>query len=152
MTFRAILAALTLAAGLAPTPGLATPGLSDRFVSDPSTGIALYGFDPVAYFVEGRPVPGRRDIEAEWNGSAWRFSSEANRAAFLSAPEVYAPRFGGYDPARISSGVAVSGHPLLFTVKGERLYLFRTAADRDAFNDARDAATAWPQVEAQLAN
>ncbi|WP_020180701.1 YHS domain-containing (seleno)protein [Methylopila sp. M107] len=150
MTVRSFLAALTLAAGLAPTLCLATPGLNERIVADPSTGIALYGFDPVAYFVDGRPVPGRRDIEAEWNGAAWRFSSEANRAAFLSAPEVYAPRFGGYDPAGVSSGVAVAGHPLLFTVLGDRLYLFRTAADRDGFEGAAKAAAAWPKVLAGL--
>ena len=144
--------ALALALGLGAAPASAVPGLNERFVADPSTGVALYGFDPVAYFTEGRPVPGRRDIEAEWNGAAWRFASEANRAAFLSAPQVYAPRFGGYDPAGVSSGVAVAGHPLLFVVRDERLYLFRTSADRDAFSDARAAAIAWPKVEAGLAD
>lgn len=150
MALRQIFGASALALGLSAAPVLATPGLTEHVVSDPSSGIALYGFDPVAYFTEGRPVPGRRDIEAEWNGAAWRFASEANRAAFLSAPEAYAPRFGGYDPQGVSAGVAVPGHPLLFAIREDRLYLFRTGADRDAFRDARSAAAVWPKVEATL--
>lgn len=141
-----LLAALSIAA-----PALAVPGLSERVVSDPMSGIALYGFDPVAYFTEGRAMPGRRDVEAEWNGAAWRFASEANRAAFLSAPEVYAPRFGGYDPAGVADGVATAGHPLLFSIKGERLYLFRSADDRRAFSNMASAEKAWPKVRAELA-
>lgn len=142
-----LLAALSIAA-----PAHAVPGLSERVVADPMSGIALYGFDPVAYFTEGRAVPGRRDVEAEWNGAAWRFASEANRAAFLSAPEVYAPRFGGYDPVGVASGVATAGHPLLFAIRGERLYLFRTPDDRRAFDDLGGAETAWPRVQAELAD
>lgn len=141
-----LLAALSLAA-----PAHAVPGLTERVVSDPMSGIALYGFDPVAYFTQGRAVPGRRDVEAEWNGAAWRFASEANRAAFLSAPEVYAPRFGGYDPVGVAGGVAAAGHPLLFSIRDERLYLFRTADDRRAFDNLASAEKAWPQVRAELA-
>lgn len=150
MALKPILGALALALGLSAAPVSATPGLTEHVVSDPVSGIALYGFDPVAYFTEGRPVPGRRDIEAEWHGAAWRFASEANRAAFLSAPEVYAPRFGGYDPSGVSAGVAVPGHPLLFSIREDRLYLFRTKADRDAFGDARSAMAAWPKLEKTL--
>ena len=143
---------IALAVALAPSASFATPGLSEHYVSDPSSGIALYGYDPVAYFTEGRPVPGRRDIEAEWGGAAWRFSSEANRAAFLSSPQTYAPRFGGYDPSAVAVGVAAAGHPLLFVVSGERLYLFRTEADRRSFDGDRRAEANWPRIAAELAN
>ena len=50
----------------------------------------------------------------------------------------------------VASGVAAAGHPLLFSIRGERLYLFRAAADRDAFSDARRAENAWPEVRAGL--
>lgn len=154
MIFNRIWAAavVAVALGCAASAAQATPGLNDRVVADPASGIALYGYDPVAYFTDGRPVRGRRDIEAEWAGAAWRFASEANRAAFLSAPDVYAPRFGGYDPEAVASGMAVAGHPLLFKVKAERLYLFRTEAERDAFYDARVADTSWPKVSAELSD
>lgn len=138
------------AAMMASAPALAVPGLNERVVADPASGIALYGYDPVAYFTEGRAVRGSRAVEAEWQGAAWRFASEANRAAFLSAPQVYAPRFGGYDPAAVASGIAAAGHPLLYRIEGERLYLFRTEADRDAFRDAHVADAAWPKVAAEL--
>lgn len=129
----------------------ATPGLTERIVSDPASGVALYGYDPVAYFTKRQAVPGRRHIEAEWGGAAWRFSSEANRAAFLSAPEVYAPRFGGYDPTAVARGAAAAGHPLLFKIRGERLYLFRGPGERDAFADPSGAEAAWPGLRARLA-
>lgn len=152
MIARKLAGALALGIGIASLPSLADalPGLNERVVSDPSSGVALYGYDPVAYFTEGRPVRGRRDVEVEWAGAAWRFASEANRAAFLSAPDVYAPRFGGYDPEAVALGIAVAGHPLLFKVRGDRLYLFRTRTDREAFKDAGVADIAWPKVAAGL--
>lgn len=154
MTVAKLAGALALGVGLACLAGSAgaTPGLNEKFVSDPSTGIALYGFDPVAYFTEGRAVRGRRDVEAEWNGAAWRFANEANRAVFLSSPETYAPRFGGYDPSAVADGVAVAGHPLMFRIQGERLYLFRDAHARDGFADVTTANRSWPKVEAGLTN
>lgn len=154
MKFRTTLWALALGLAVVLLPALAgaTPGLNERVVADPASGIALYGYDPVAYFTDGKAVLGRRDVEAEWGGAAWRFVSQANRAAFLSRPDVYAPRFGGYDPAAIAEGVPAAGHPLLFRVAGERLYLFRTRETRDAFAGPHLAATSWPKVEAGLTN
>ena len=70
---------------------------TDMIVADPLSGIAIFGFDPVAYFVEGRARAGERGHEAIWSGVAWRFCSEANRIAFLRNPDVFAPAFGGYD-------------------------------------------------------
>lgn len=151
MDFTRFMAAGTAAVlALAPLAARAVPGLNEHVVADPATGVALFGYDPVAYFTDGRPTPGSRLIEAEWAGSAWRFSNEANRAAFLSAPEVYAPRYGGYDPLSVAKGFAAAGHPLLFVIRGDRLYLFRTAADRDAFSGPGEADRAWPVVDAGL--
>ncbi|MFC3694724.1 YHS domain-containing (seleno)protein [Chenggangzhangella methanolivorans] len=152
MTIAKLAGALALGVGLACLGGLAeaTPGLNEKIVADPSTGVALYGFDPVAYFTDGKAVRGRRDVEAEWNGAAWRFANEANRAVFLSSPETYAPRFGGYDPSAVATGVAVAGHPLIFRIEGKRLYLFSTAQTRDGFGDLASAQKSWPKLEAEL--
>ncbi|PZQ17120.1 MAG: hypothetical protein DI565_07010 [Ancylobacter novellus] len=152
MTFGKLAALAALGIACLAAPAKATPGLNDRIVSDPSTGIALYGFDPVAYFTEGRAVPGRRDVEAEWGGAAWRFANEANRAVFLSSPETYAPRFGGYDPAAVVSGAAIAGHPLLFRIEPDGLYLFRSSEGRDAYVDIAAARRVWPKIEAGLAD
>jgi hypothetical protein len=67
-----------------------------------ATGLAISGFDPVAYFTDSKAVPGRPELELNLKGVVWRFRSEGNRAAFQLAPDAYAPRFGGYDPVAIS--------------------------------------------------
>jgi hypothetical protein len=61
---------------------------------DPYTGLAISGFDPVAYFTDGKPVFGRPDLELRVDGVIWRFRNEGDRAAFADHPEVYTPRFG----------------------------------------------------------
>ena len=81
----------------------------------------------------------------------WRFRNEGNRAAFIANPEVYMPRFGGYDPVAVARGASALGHAELWTIAEERLYLFYTAAARDAFADDPDAAIGaaervWPAV------
>ena len=66
-------------------------------------------------------------------GAVWRFRNEGNRAAFAEHPDVYMPRFGGYDPVAIARGTSVPGHPLFWTVTGERLYLFYSEEARADF-------------------
>lgn len=67
---------------------------------------------------------GRPDIELNKDGAVWRFSNEGNRGAFALHPEVYTPRFGGYDPVAIGRDRSVPGHPMFWVVVGQRLYLF----------------------------
>lgn len=57
---------------------------------------AIRGYDPVAYFVAGKPVKGSKEFTHQWNGASWYFSSAGNRDLFKSAPEKYAPQYGGY--------------------------------------------------------
>ena len=78
-------------------------------------------------------MPGRAGLELSLGGAVWQFRNEGNRAAFAEHPEVYMPRFGGYDPVAIARGVSVPGHPLIWAVVGERLYLFYDADARAAF-------------------
>ena len=49
--------------------------------------LAVSGYDPVAYFTEGRPVEGSSDFELEWNDATWRFASQANLETFKADPE-----------------------------------------------------------------
>lgn len=123
----------------------------DRIVVNPESGLAISGFDPVAYFTDGKPQFGRPELELTLGGTVWRFHNEGNRAAFAEHPEVYMPRFGGYDPVAIARGNSVPGHPLFWAVTGERLYLFYSATARDDFLTSPgrviDAATRkWPEV------
>jgi hypothetical protein len=126
-----------------------------KIVVNAATGLALSGVDPVAYFVDGKPVFGSPDLELTRFGTIWRFRNQGNRAAFVQSPEIYMPQFGGYDPVAILRGRAVPGHPLIWSVKNERLYLFYDEADRAAFQADPDriiatAARRWPALEQTL--
>ncbi|MGB6707437.1 MAG: YHS domain-containing (seleno)protein [Pseudolabrys sp.] len=81
-----------------------------------TSGLSISGFDPVAYFTEGKALFGRPELELNLDGAVWRFSNEGNRGAFAKHPEVYSPRFGGYDPVAIGRGRSVPGHPLIWVV------------------------------------
>ncbi len=129
---------------------------NDRIVIDPYTGIALSGFDPVAYFTDAKPKIGRPNVELRFDGAVWRFKNEGNRAAFAEHPEVYLPRFGGYDPVAIARGASVPGHPLFWSITGERLYFFYSARARATFlaepgNIIEAAERKWPEVARSIA-
>ncbi|HEX5212781.1 MAG TPA: YHS domain-containing (seleno)protein [Pseudolabrys sp.] len=113
--------------------GSAISAPNDPVVVNASTGLAISGFDPVAYFVDGKPKIGRANFELRLDGVVWRFINKGNRAAFAENPEVYRPRFGGYDPVAIARGNSVPGHPLFWAVDRQRLYLFYSAEARATF-------------------
>jgi hypothetical protein len=115
------------------------------------TGLAISGFDPVAYFTDHKPRFGKPELEISLKGAVWRFENPGNRAAFAAHPEVYMPRFGGYDPVAVARGASVPGHPLFWTVMSERLYLFYSPDARAVFlaDPGRIIETAerrWPAV------
>jgi hypothetical protein len=131
-------------------PG-ARAAASDPVVVDRHTGLALSGFDPVAFFADARPVPGSAAVELRLAGAVWRFENVGNRAAFAARPDVYMPRFGGHDPVAAARGVAVPGNPLVWFISGERLYLFYSRKALDAFAGDPDrfiaaAERKWPQI------
>ena len=69
-------------------------------------GVAIMGYDPVAYFTEGKPMKGSEEFAYEWLGTPWYFAHAKHRDMFAAAPEKYSPQFGGY----CSIGVSVDGH------------------------------------------
>jgi hypothetical protein len=123
----------------------------ERIVVNPNSGLGLSGFDPVAYFTDQKPVIGKPELEYTLGRAVWRFANAGNRAAFIENPDVYIPRFGGYDPVAIARGTSVPGHPLFWAVAADRLYVFYSEAARAAFaiDPGRTIATAerkWPEV------
>jgi len=147
--------ALGLLAGIASATA-APAGEPEPLVVNPNTGLALSGFDPVAYFADGKPEFGRPELELRNNGIVWRFRNEGDRAAFADHPEVYTPRFGGYDPVAVARGNSVPGHPLFWAVSGERLYLFYDAEARAEFladpgGVIARATRKWPEVSRGIA-
>jgi hypothetical protein len=86
--------ALVLGLALALDRRPAGAATTERLVVDRHTGLALYGYDPVAYFTDAEPLVGRPEFELSYAGAVWRFRNEGNRAAFNDRPDVYMPGFG----------------------------------------------------------
>ena len=124
-------------------------------VTDPLTGIAMDGYDPVSYFTDPDPQEGKPDFEYVWQGVPWYFESAANRDVFQRSPEVYAPQFGGHCPMSLSRGYLSDGKPRLYAIHALKLYFFYSTANRDAFMLAQSEAISgananWPKLSAQL--
>ena len=129
---------------------------TERVVVNRYSGLAIEGFDPVAYFIDKQPVMGLPEFEASQAGAVWRFHNEGNRASFVAHPEVYGPQFGGYDPVDVARGVAFAGNPRFWAIAGSRLYLFGLEEHRDEFaadpeRFVQAAQARWPKLEQTLA-
>lgn len=131
-------------------------GLVETFVTDPLTGVALEGYDPVSYFTGPDPMMGSPDFGYEWGGVSWYFSSPANRDVFMRNPEIYAPQYGGHCLVSLSRGFLSDGKPRLYAITGMKLYLFYSVANREAFFGSGDGVVAtadgqWDALKGQLA-
>lgn len=123
--------------------------------SDASTGFAIGGFDPIAYFTDRRAVEGRQDCEWEWRGVTWRFANSGNLAAFREHPEIYVPEFGGYGAMTIARGYTAPGNPRIWALRNDRLYLFYSAEDQRLWQEDPDrwidlANKNWPKLRETL--
>jgi len=147
---------LAILGALAFSPFAAQAATTERVIVNRYTGLAIEGFDPVAYFVDASPERGLEDFEASEAGAVWRFRNEGNRASFVAHPDVYGPQFGGYDPIDLARGVPYAGNPRFWAIAGQRLYLFGREDNRDAFaadpaRFAREAHARWPALRQGLA-
>jgi hypothetical protein len=129
---------------------------TERVVVSRYTGLAIEGFDPVAYFADARALVGLPAYEVSESGAVWRFRNEGNRASFIAHPDIYGPQFGGYDPFDLARGVTYAGNPRLWLVSRERLYLFGREENRDAFaadpeHFLHEAVERWPELQETLA-
>lgn len=151
---RLLAAAAIFAASLAALP-LRAAVTTELMISERHSGLALFGYDAVSYYIDGIAQAGSPRFEVSFGGLTWRFRSEANRAAFLAEPGTFIPNFGGYDPLAVIRGVPVAGHPSVFAIHRDELFLFATEESRDEFLRRPDpllqaARTAWPAVRKTL--
>ena len=86
-------------------------------------GIAIRGYDTVAYWTDGKPVEGSEKFETEWEGAKWRFSSQENLDLFTGDPERYAPQYGGYCAYGVAQGALVKIEPENWSIINDKLYL-----------------------------
>jgi YHS domain-containing protein len=145
--------ALVLALGLL---SLAQPASADGPINSSTwTGVAITGYDPVAYFVEGRPVEGSSDFTYEWMGAKWRFATTANRDAFATNPEQYAPQYGGYCAYAVAQGATADIDPNAWRIVGGKLYLNLSKSvqarwEQDIRGFVAKADANWPEIRAKL--
>lgn len=139
---------LTMIAMLLPLSGLVAATLQpvsaqsivSAILTDPLTGIAIGGMDPVSYFTEPAPLPGRPEYELTWHGVPWLFANAANMEVFKRHPDVYAPQYGGHGAMSMARGFLSDADPQMYLVYKQRLYLFYSASNREAFRLSPDAA------------
>lgn len=136
--------------GLTDRNGVAA-GATKRLVNLDESGLAIQGYDPVAYFTDQRPTPGTPEYAAVFNGATYRFASAEHKDAFEHDPARYAPAFGGYcayaasinkvspiDSAfwQIQDGLLILQH----TKRAYELY------NRDAAGNLVKADANWPRL------
>ncbi len=147
MSLRTLSAALCLALGLS----LASPARAADPVYTNWRGLALSGYDPVAYFEQGKAVAGSAQYELEWRDATWRFASAEHLAAFRAAPERYAPQYGGYCAWAVSNGYTASSDPEAWRIVDGKLYLnysreIQEKWETDVPGNVRRADGHWPEL------
>ena len=88
-----------------------------------SDGVAIRGYDPVAYFRDGGPRPGKPEFSVRHGGAVWRFASAEHKALFEAEPERYLPAYGGFCAYGTSRGYLVKIEPDAWSIVDGRLYL-----------------------------
>jgi len=123
-------------------------------VNTDATGFVIRGYDPVAFFTEGRPVPGRPDFSAEYKGGTYLFATAANRDAFKANPEKYAPRYGGYCAYGVAVGKKFDIDAASWRIVDGKLYfnlnpviLQKWSAEANEY--IRKSEENWPQIRSK---
>lgn len=96
-------------------------------LAESTARLVLKGYDPVAYFTDGKPVQGDPGISYEFDEGRYYFANEHHRAMFVAEPERYAPQFGGYCTGSMSRGVRNEGHPEAWIIADGKLFVFGAA-------------------------
>ena len=118
-------AALVLAASLSPAfaaESINTLERSGLWGYKPS-GVAIRGYDTVAYFTEGSPAEGSDEFTTQWQGANWKFASQEHLDLFEADPEKYAPQYGGYCAYGVAQDSLVKIEPENWTIVDDKLYL-----------------------------
>ncbi len=146
---RRALFALALAIPVAGT--ILRPAFADEPEVFAPGGVAISGYDPVAYFQQGQPVMGTASHALMWRGATWYFATAEAMEAFEMNPAAYAPQYGGYCAYAMSKGAIAPTVAEAFTIHDGRLYLnfsteVRTIWAADIPGNVTRADGNWPAV------
>lgn len=104
-------------------PDCRAAGERSAVVNQSNEGVAIEGYDPVAYFTDSKPVKGSPQYTYQWHGAVWHFASAQHRDAFAKSPESYAPQYGGYCAYGVSEGHTAPVDPAAWKIIHGKLYL-----------------------------
>jgi len=119
-------------------------------------GIAIKGYDPVAYFTKGRAMKGSEEFTHKWLGTPWHFANAKHLGLFAADPVKYAPQFGGYCADGVAYGQSTANvDPEAWRIIDGKLYLNydkgAAAELEEVPGQINKAKTNWPNIKAKLA-
>jgi len=151
--FFQLVSAVALSAAFVVAPSFAgSPMINDgASTAGDGAGMAISGYDPVAYFTESKPMKGKAEYTLEYDGAMWQFASMENRDMFKADPMSYAPQYGGYCAYAVGKGKTKSIDPMAWQVVDNKLYLNHTKAvqetwSKDIAEGIKAADAMWPAV------
>jgi hypothetical protein len=110
--------------GLLVLVGVSAFGTASHSIAAETAPLAIKGYDPVAYFTDGKPTPGAPAFEYQWDEHLWRFASAEHRDQFKADPVRYAPQFGNFCAMALSKGEIVVADPENWLMSDGKLYVF----------------------------
>jgi len=135
---------------------MSTPLFANNGINiNSSNGLAIHGYDPVAYFTENKAVEGKQDFTIDFEGNKWAFSSEKNKQEFLTNPVAYIPQFGGYCAYAVSKNAIANTDPFAWSIHNKKLFLNYSIGTRELWlkNKVPNIAAAddyWPTLMKQV--
>lgn len=130
---------------------LSLPASAKDLVNVNAGGVAIKGYDPVAYFTDNRAVKGDPQFQSSANGATYYFVSAEHKAAFDASPARYEPQFGGFCAWAVSQGYTASIDPNAFQIVDGRLLLqyslgVRKDFSKDTAGNLKKADANWPSI------
>lgn len=128
--------------------------MGKRAVNVDDAGVALKGYDAVAYHTNTAPTLGSSSFTATHDGATYRFASAANRDTFVADPAKYVPAYGGYCAVGVAFGKKFDIDPTAFRVVDGTLYLNKDPSVqrlwlRDVPGNITKANERWTDVKVQ---
>ncbi len=142
---------LGLLATIPVSGALVRPAMASSPMVYQHEGVAINGYDPVAYFTDSAPVYGDDAYRLMWGGAIWRFATAENLEAFEMNPSAYAPQYGGYCAYAVSRGAVATTEPDAWTIHEGKLFLnynltVRGIWSQDIAGNVALADNNWPNV------
>lgn len=135
-----------------PVTAFAQDQSSTAAVNRNAEGVAMHGYDPVAYFTVKKPTPGKATYTHSFEGATYRFSSQENLDKFKASPAMYAPQFGGFCAMGVALVKKLDGDPQAWSVVDNKLYLnlnkdIQKKWLEDVPGNLAKAGKTWPSIK-----